>query len=178
MAASQVHKRGPVRPQFNMTPLIDVTFLLIIFFMVISNFISEESVQMIVPELDQSKVRELEQMSRIVVNIAPRPYARNDRSVNHLSWTGEPDYVKVGSRLFSMNELDAVTAMLVEAVAAAPKDEAGGSQLEVLLRADSALYFDSVQPVMAAISRAGISKVHLVAYLPNRGPVAEGGGAG
>ena len=38
--------------------------------------------------------------------------------------------------------------------------------VEVVLRADSALYYHAVQQVMAAITEAGISKVHLVAYLP------------
>ena len=57
-----------------MTPLIDVTFLLIIFFMIISNFISEQSVEMIVPGLTESTARELESPRRVVVNVAPGTY--------------------------------------------------------------------------------------------------------
>ena len=38
--------------------------------------------------------------------------------------------------------------------------------MQVLLRADAALYYDQVRPVMGAITAAGIGTVNLVAYLP------------
>ena len=43
---------------------------------------------------------------------------------------------------------------------------ASNADAEVVLRADGALYYDGVQPVMAAITGAGISKVNLVALMP------------
>lgn len=159
----------------NMTPLIDVTFLLIIFFMIISNVISEETVQMVVPELVEPRVRQFEEMRTIVVNIAPRPYGGDDRTPDHLNWSGEADYVKVDSRKISLDRLDVVTELLSAAVKESPKDAEGNPQLEVLLRADSALHYTQVQPILGAITAAGIGKVHLVAYLPNRGPPLQGG---
>lgn len=177
MPKSKVHRRGPARPELNMTPLIDVTFQLIIFFMLISNFIAEETVEMIVPVLHEPKVHEFDEMTRVVVSIAPLQYGSDDRDVNHLDWTGEAEFVRVGASpvRYRMDEMARVSEELAARVAAAPRDAEDRSVLEVLLRADAALYYDAVQPVMAAITQAGVSKVHLVSYLPNHGPRVRGG---
>ncbi len=71
MSQSKVHKRGPATPEMNMTPLIDVVFQIIIFFMLINNIITEQTVQMFVPELDDPKTRRTEDMKKIVINVAP-----------------------------------------------------------------------------------------------------------
>ena len=153
-----------------MTPLIDVTFLLIIFFMIISNFIAEESVEMIVPDLVEPKVRPFEEMKRVVVNVAPQAYRKGERDERYLDHLGDAQFVKIGPRYFAMDQMDELSAELTTHVAAAPKDADGQSTLEVLLRSDAALYYESVQPVMVAITQAGVSKLHLVSYLPNQGP--------
>lgn len=170
MPRSQVHQRGATKPELNMTPLIDVTFLLIIFFMIISNFIAEESVEMIVPDLDEPKVRPFEEMKRVVVNVAPQSYRKGERNTTYLDHNGEAQYVKIGPQVFTMDQMDAMSAELATHVEAAPKDANNQSTLEVLLRADAALYYGSVQPVMVAITQAGVSKIHLVSFLPNQGP--------
>jgi biopolymer transport protein ExbD len=54
------------RPKIHLTALIDIVFLLLIFFLVTSNFVEEEGVTIIVPEVD-SKNAEL--FSDIVVKI-------------------------------------------------------------------------------------------------------------
>ena len=155
---SQVHKKGPISPQMNMTPMIDVVFQLIIFFMLVNNIISEEAVQMIVPELENPKTRELGEEDRITVNIAPQSYDP-DRPIGDLNIPGEPSLVKVGLEQYSLDDIEGVTETL-KAVKAANEN------VEVLLRADSGLFYDEVQPVMQAITSAGIVKVNLVAYLP------------
>ena len=153
-----------------MTPLIDVTFLLIIFFMIISNIIAEESVEMIVPELNKPEVRELDDAKRLVVNVAPAPYGKADRQQNHLKWPGAAALVQIGLKQFGVDQMEWVTADLIHAVDNAPTNDEGNSELEVLLRADAALHYDQVEPVLGAISAAGIGKVHLVSYLPDHGP--------
>ena len=57
---------------------------------------------------------------------------------------------------------DSVVASLQEARAERP-------DLEVVLRADAALYYEEVQPVMTALTRAGIGTVHLAATLEEEG---------
>lgn len=169
MPPSKVYQRGPAQLDFNVTPLIDVTFLLIIFFMVISNFITQESVNMIVPELDEPTVRRFERMDRVVVNIAPLEYDTIERDDDHLAWSGQPQYVKIGTKYYGMDDMNQMISELTE-VSTSTTDARGKPQLEVVLRADSALYYGSVQPVMQAITAAGIGKVHLVSYLPQQGP--------
>ncbi len=155
-------KKGGVSPDMNMTPMIDVIFQLIIFFMLVNQIIAEQLVQMIVPELDEPKTVEIEEDGRLIVNIAPSPY-NSDRGIGELTIPGEATLVKVGLNDFSIDDIDAVKAALKEAKESA---DAAGQPLRILLRADAALYFEAVQPVMQAIASAQIQTVHLVAYLP------------
>ena len=163
--SSQLFHRGPTTPRMNITPLIDVVFLLIIFFMLVNNIISEQSVRMIVPQLDEPTTREmLDDAGRIIVNIAPADYAYRERADNPLLFDGEARFIRVGLQTFAADDLDGVTAALIDARSANP-------HAEVVLRSDGALYYGVVQPVMGAITRAGIDKINLVAYMPERGAV-------
>lgn len=165
--ASSIHKRGPTAPEMNITPLIDVTFLLIIFFMLVNNIVSDQFVEMFVPELDNPRTRPLDQVEgRVIVNIAPRDGTFQEREANPLLYSGEASYVQVGMDRFALDDLTAVTASLKEAVDRNP-------QVEVLLRADAALHFEEVQPVMVAIAAAGITQVNLAAVLGDD-PVLNG----
>lgn len=166
--------RGPVTPRMNITPLIDVVFLLIIFFMLISNIVSEEIVAMLPPDPEDSQVRALGEVDRIVINIAPQPFSAQDRArPTALAWSGEANTldgqtVKMGAlQWFSFDELEQLEVQLADQIERGPRDTEGNSTLEVLLRADAALYYHQVEPVMAAITRAGIRTIHLVAYLPS-----------
>ena len=159
---SSVTPRGSVAPSLNITPLIDVVFLLIIFFMLVSNITSEEAVEMVLPDLEDAVTSELGDEKRIVINIAPKP--NRDRKLgmegNPLDHEGEAAYVKIGAvARFEMNELPKMT----EALRSLREDR---PDVPVLLRADSALYYSSVTPVLNAITAAGIADVKLIAYLP------------
>ena len=155
---SQVHQKGPTSPQMNMTPMIDVVFQLIVFFMLVNNIISEEAVLMIVPELENPHTREAGDVSRITVNVSPQTYDPS-REIGDLNIPGEASVIKVGLEEFKLDDIEAVTQSLKDVKA---RDE----DIEVQLRADSGLFYDEVQPVMQAITNAGIVKINLVAYLP------------
>ena len=155
---SKVHKRGPTSPEINMTPMIDVVFQLIVFFMLVNNIISEEAVLMIVPELEDPKTHELGQNDRITVNVAPQSYDPS-RGINDLNIPGEASFVQVGLDRYDLDDMEGVTEALKQA-------KAQNEEVQVLLRADSGLFYDEVQPVMQAITTAGIVTVNLVAYLP------------
>ncbi|MEM7625195.1 MAG: biopolymer transporter ExbD [Planctomycetota bacterium] len=159
---SKVVQRGAVTPRMNITPLIDVVFLLIIFFMLVNNIVSEETVDMILPELDDPRTREVGEIERVVVNVAPEPFTRTGRDEFPLSHAGRPGYVKVGTGTnsrFDADDLKGITEKLKSAKADNPK-------VEVLMRVDGAIYYDKVQPIMAAVTAAGIETVNLVAYMP------------
>lgn len=164
--SSKVYQRGSTKPQMNITPLIDVVFLLIIFFMLVNNIITEQSVQMIVPQLEEPTTRELDDAGRLIVNVAPAEYVYKERIDHPLLFDGEARFIRVGLQTFASDDLEGVTAALTEAREQNP-------DLEVVLRSDGALYYGVVQPVMGAITRAGIDKVNLVAYMPERGVMIE-----
>ena len=157
-----------------MTPLIDVTFQLIIFFMLVNNIIAEENVDMLVPNLEQPRTRELGEVDKVTINVAPQEYDRTDRtSGNPLNFPGDAMFVQIGQEKYGIDQL----GQMVESL---KQSKAANSEVEVLLRADAALYYKSIQPVMDAINSAGISTVNLVAVIPdeNRGEDSGGGGPG
>ena len=157
---SRVFKRGSAAVQLNMTPLIDVTFQLIIFFMLVNNIIAEENVLMFVPDLDEPKTRQLGEVERITVNVAPMPFDRRTRALgNRLDLAGEASRVRIAMNDYSVDDLEGIRAALAERRKAQPR-------IEVLLRADAALYYRQVQPIMDAISAARIVKVNVVAMMP------------
>ena len=176
MPNSKVHKRGPTKPSMNMTPLIDVTFQIIIFFMLINNIIAEQSVQMIVPELDDPETRKIEEMEKVVINIAPvehvhpHLYALKDRKDSPLMGADREEAGALKIRMKEYRLKGEGSVSMGEALQGLQsdleKEIAANAKVEVELRADCALYYEQVQLVMAVISQAGVQTVHLVAYLP------------
>lgn len=157
---SKVFKSGPAKPEMNMTPLIDVTFLIIIFFMLVNNIIAEESVEMIVPQLQQPKTRALGKVDRITVNVMPQAFVRKERDDRSpLDHPGEAIGVKIGIAQYNINDLEGIAAALERA-------KRQNEKIEIVLRADSALFYASVAPIMEAIAQAKINQVNLVAFLP------------
>jgi biopolymer transport protein ExbD len=161
--ARKTNNRGAVAPEMNITPLIDVVFLLIIFFMLVSRIVAEEREPMIVPRLDQPEAKELITDNRLVVNVARIEPAVNQRKEQmdakdtHLAGPGAAQYVKIGLKKYSLSQLPQITQRLSRLHEANPK-------LEVLLRADAGLHYREVAPVLRAITSAEIGKVNLVAY--------------
>ena len=155
---SQVYERGPSTPRMNMTPLIDVTFQLIIFFMLVNTIASEEILPIVLPELDNPQTIKLGEVSRIIVNLGTTEFADRPIGVRGLNTSGDLTRMRVGMTQVNANDMQEVSRILAEARASNP-------EVEVLLRADSALFFQDVQPVMQAITAAGIKKVNMVAYM-------------
>ena len=68
---SQVTKRGAVEPTLNITPLIDVVFLLIVFFMLVMPIVRDENPELQLPDLDRPNVYPPEGERKVTVNIVP-----------------------------------------------------------------------------------------------------------
>lgn len=159
-----------------MTPLIDVTFQLIIFFMLINNIITDQTVEMIVPTLDEPETRRFEEAKKVIVNVAPiehvlpSEYRLQDRRDAPLEAPNREEIgaLRVGSAEFRLKGPNSVSfdAALDGLEQYLQNQLAGEPELEVELRADCALFYDEVQMVMAAISQTGVQTVHLVAFLP------------
>ena len=116
-----------VDPEFELTPMIDVVFLLIAFFMTLISFISAELVELELPEAVEASIPE---------EPGDRQYISIDRE---------------GQLYFGASAIteEALTAQLV-----ALKAELPG--LKVFLRADSNTAHRHVNTVMKATAKAGI----------------------
>ena len=66
-----IYKRGPARPQANITSMIDVVFLLIVFFVLVSQIVDLESVDMELPEPEHAATALPEEEPRAVLNVVP-----------------------------------------------------------------------------------------------------------
>jgi biopolymer transport protein ExbD len=134
--------------ELNLTSMMDVIFLLIIFFILVTNFAAADLPELEVPEPDNSKAREEMEGTRLV-NVVPT--SEDPTKAAH---------VLIAGKRFNIEDKEAIAAMLKE------EREAKG-ELMVDLRADARLGFDQVQPVMMAITDAGIANVNLVTIMEN-----------
>lgn len=120
----------PGQAEFNMTPMIDVVFLLIIFFLVSSHLAKQEA-QMPLPLPTAESGQEIidDQMPRVVVNIEA------DGSLILAGRRVPPDQLR--DRL-------------------ATERERSGDSIELRIRCDRDTPYANVKPVMLAATEAGI----------------------
>ncbi|HNO80189.1 MAG TPA: biopolymer transporter ExbD [Phycisphaerae bacterium] len=143
-----LRKREKSNITFNMAPMIDVVFLLIIFFMLVSTFASAENIPMELPNPDRSLAENVKIVDRVVINCRTAPPTVE----------GEP-----GGALYSVGpnrpeSLDSISNRLAAAHAANPK-------LKVIIRADKRLRYELVRAVMSIVAENEIEDMSLVAHV-------------
>jgi len=117
---------------FNMTPMIDVTFLLIVFFLVSSHLARQEAqLELALPAAETGQMPESE-VRRVVINVLPE---------------GE---IRAAGRAVSEQQLRDMIAAERDAV---------GNELEIRIRADRSAPYQHVEPIMVASAKAGIWNV-------------------
>ena len=136
MRASRIHSRGPGSFEANMTPLIDMAFLLIVFFVLVSQVASAEFVQLELPRPASDAAQRPDDRQRIVVNVVP---ARDGGAAGY----------RLGKREFAPDA--AGLRELVDALARAMKGQPG---VDVNIRADRTTAYSWVRPAMDAVSDA------------------------
>ena len=145
--AKQTIRGGKV--SINLTSMMDVTFLLIVFFILVSNFSQQTLPPLKVPAPTTPSVALLPDggIDRAVVNVVPdenRPgYAQL------INYNG--NNLGLGSDAYRQ-----LAALLAQAYELNP-------EVRIDLRADKTLRYDEVQPVMQAITEAKIHNINLVA---------------
>ncbi|MCH2134019.1 MAG: biopolymer transporter ExbD [Phycisphaerales bacterium] len=70
---SVIFQRGPARPQASLTPMIDVVFLLVVFFVAVSQIVDQERLDMDLPAPNPSAAHQPAEGPRAVVNVIPGP---------------------------------------------------------------------------------------------------------
>ena len=123
--------------QFNVTPLIDIVFLLIIFFLVASHFVRAETNEPVeLPEATQTENQVLESQNRLVVTVTV------DRQLH------------VGGKIVEFAELE---NLILAGGATDAGDE--NSQFEVRIRGDQNVPYSVIEPIILACARAGVTQI-------------------
>jgi biopolymer transport protein ExbD len=137
-------KSGAGEP-FNLTAMIDVVFLLIIFFMLVCQFIAQENYELVIPDDCGGAVVETLDEDAVTVSV----FGGDD---------GEVIYA-VRAKTFEASQLANAIALETD------KKREG----LVHLRADKGLKYRDVQKALQALSEAGVSRVQLAAFREGQG---------
>ena len=143
MALRNPSQIKPDRPmQVNMTGMVDIVFLLIIFFVLVSQFISADNILVELPEPDKSLAKAVELPDRVVLN------CRHASSA-----PGGVQYLLGPISIETTAELE----QRLRAVKEARPD------VQVLLRADRNVTYNGVRAAMQAVAKAGIEIMNIAA---------------
>jgi len=127
--------------KMDLTPMIDVVFLMIIFFIIVSDMSQQDLAELTLPKADEAVDDETEE-GRMVVNIFDN---------------GELEIKKIGYKdLGDPNARIALTNYLANETALGERDENGLSERSLLVRADKETEFKEVQKLMRIASGEGI----------------------
>ena len=158
--------RGVGAVSFNMTPMIDIVFQLIIFFMVVSQFyqLSVKNVDLPPAVRADQKKKELQEFTQVVVNVVPIK--------------GQPiTEVYVDSELVvtvnynpTDNKLPNWQALIDKLVDKRKSAEENKRKpVNVILRADEKVPYETIGSIMIATAKAGIRYWWVQAYKPGPG---------
>ncbi len=135
--------------QFNMTAMIDIVFLLIIFFMLVCQFITRENYQLILPDAcPAALVPDTPDENAVTVSVF------RDAKENQLTYA-------VRGRTFTQTEHQQIVTDLANEIRS---ETARKKQAVVHLRAHADLGYIEVQTALEALARAGVQRVQLAAY--------------
>jgi len=148
-------KSGAGEP-FNLTAMIDVVFLLIIFFMLVCQFIAQENYKLVIPD-DCAGAVVVEKLDENAVTVSV--FGRDGRT----------DDVVYAVRAKTFDPQDtayrADEALLLSDMAKQISVETDKkSEGLVHLRADKGLKYRDVQKALQALSQAGVQRVQLAAF--------------
>ncbi len=142
-----------------MTPLIDVVFILIVFFMLICQFIVRENVPVEAPDDCENAITELQDSEPVTVSVFIDPLRRAAGEKRPLyairarQFDPDSQAYATDSNIFIESLTDEITQLTRHKTKPA-----------IHLRADKHLTFQDVRPALTALAQAGITQVHLAAY--------------
>jgi biopolymer transport protein ExbD len=126
----------------NMTPMIDVTFLLIVFFVVVSQIVDRDVVPLDLPAPVNAKAMVSVSDSKMVINVVPFSDGRVARIV-------------VGEHTIGTDEMGKLSIIIGQGLA--------NGASEVHLRADRSTKYQYIHQVIEAVRSAGGNpRLHLV----------------
>ncbi len=143
---ARTQKLGPVTIEANLTPLVDVVFLLIVFFVLVAQLTNAEHFELNLPTVQNAETIEIPADGKITISVIPR----------HMQGQLGGAY-RVGVRTFAGSEPGiAALTDLIQTLRARDVD------LVAVIRAARDERYQNVHPVIAACSLAGVMQVDLV----------------
>jgi biopolymer transport protein ExbD len=137
----------------DMTPMIDLVFNLIIFFMVACDMVKAEDEDLQLPRALKTEKDE-DPENRIVVNVTWSP-----------NWKLDQVYSQIIIRKQAYNDINQLTAFLKNSADKYGK-EGAGSKMRVKIRADARAEYKKIQQILVACMKAGVFKVQIGASPP------------
>jgi len=124
----------------NMTPMIDVVFNLIIFFMIVTDLTQQELEDLVLPKADKCQKDENPEDKRMIINITrPGHYVVKRRDCGVVD-----------------DCIDEIRRHLAARVKFFDREDDGASKQPILIRADSETEFKYIQKVMQICGETGI----------------------
>jgi len=167
MAKSKV---GTGRPsgevELNMVPMVDVAFLMILFFILTGQIVSATFSAMQIPEPKHSIAKKIDGKpdapNRLIINVVCK--------VNPADKTAPPELTlqakeySISGNPYPAGDITPLVREIKMRKAAATKD--GFKDFFVEIRSDRRVAFSEVRPVMQAAGEAGVSKTYITALEP------------
>ena len=144
-------KREKTECRLELTSLMDIVFLLIIFFLLVINFQAQEVPELDIPHPDQSQSYTLEK-ERVIINVMP--------SDDDAKGSVAKEIVVSGHQPIVAGDEGKLTNILDEVVKAHGGDP---ENIEVDLRAGAGIAYEFIAPVIKAINQARIARINMVA---------------
>ena len=145
----RIHQRDRSSIRFNATAMVDVMFMLSIFFMLITRLSEEELVRMQLPNPEQSQAKAVKLPDRIIINCLPADRDNPEAGVIYKLGPNRPE------------PLSTIRNRLVEIKTQQPN-------LKVVVRADRTLPYANVRALMRVLAGQDIEMLNVAAH------VAEG----
>jgi len=134
--------------RMNMTPMIDVTFLLLTFFMLASHFASVEKINVDLPQPDNSQAMDRRLKDKVIVNVLYR-----GSEIEPALRCGP---LPVESRAELVEKLEEVAQW--------------NPNTEVILRADRRVPYGHVRRIMQSVASSQLTRLQVVTELNDHGP--------
>jgi biopolymer transport protein ExbD len=142
-----VRPRGAVDDEMDLTPMVDVTFLLLIFFMITAAFAVQKAISVPpVSESDAAAVQTLDELEQD--SIVVRVDADNVYWVSAPKWTEEQQAVSQAEMRTKLREAR----------------EDGKGPVKLLVQANGSARHESVVAALDAGSGAGLEEIQLLSY--------------
>ena len=157
--AKSIYGKTKAEVAFNMTPMIDCTFQLIIFFMLVTQMVSSEYVKLNLPKPTVNQALQLDERHKVIVNVIP--YRKKEIAANP-NLKGKAKGYSVKSARLKRSEAGRLRDLLIQARRRA-RQAGFGDDFVVEVRADRSMHYLEVLPVLEAVQAAEIEKMRITA---------------